>query len=154
MSGTYRFTAVSDLAASREIVWDHVSTPDGVNSEFFPFLRMTWPPGLEKLSPETVPLGRRLCRSWILLFGLIPVDYDDIVLAEVEPGHGFLETSTMLTQRLWRHERIVEDLPGGGCRVRDNLEFEPRAAWAGRLQLPMFRAVFAYRHHRLRTMFG
>ena len=36
-------------------------------------------------------------RSWILLFGVMPVDYDDLGLERIEPGRGFLERSTMLT---------------------------------------------------------
>ena len=48
---------------------------------------------------------QRLFRSWILLAGIIPVEYDDIVFEEVEPGHRFQERSSMFTLRVWEHER-------------------------------------------------
>jgi hypothetical protein len=51
--------------------------------------------------------GTRAGRSWILLFGLIPVDYDDLGIAELEPGRRFLERSTMLSMGFWEHERLA-----------------------------------------------
>jgi len=69
---------------------------------------MTVPRGFERLDPERVELGRPLGRSWVLLFGLIPFDYDEITLVRLEEGRGFLERSQMLTQRTWEHERTLE----------------------------------------------
>ena len=46
----------------------------------------------------------------MLLGGFLPVDYDDLCLAEIEPPRRFLERSRMLSMSIWQHERIVEPL--------------------------------------------
>ena len=58
------------------------------------------------------------------LFGVLPFDYDELKLVELSPGRGFHEESTMLSMRLWRHERTLE--PDGDAKtvVRDHLTFE------------------------------
>lgn len=141
------------LATDRQAVWDVISTPDGINAEFRPWLRMTFPAELGALTPETVPIGRRLCRSWLLFLGFIPIDYDDVTLLSVDPPAGFEERSPMLTSREWRHTRTLEVVEGG-CRVVDVLAFEPRLG----LMRPVIRrivgAVFALRHRNLRRRFG
>ena len=103
---------------------------EGINFEMAPLFRMTVPRGLDDLDLATVEPGR-LGRSWILLFGLVPVDYDDLGLERIEPGRGFLERSTMLSQRLWEHERTIEPLAGGGCTVTDRVAWEPRLPLRG-----------------------
>jgi hypothetical protein len=114
---------------------------------------MTHPPEVEDLNPSNVPLGERLFRSWVLLFGVIPFEYDDIVLVRVDPGEGFLERSSMLTQRTWEHERTLRDA-GGGCEITDRILFEPRLPLVGSLLRPLIRAFFRHRHRRLRAQFG
>lgn len=126
----------SELRAPADVVWRHAISPQGVNREFRPWLRMTFPANAGDFT-ETWQPGQRLFRSWILLFGVLPVEYDDLAFAEIEPGRRFLERSTMLTQRVWEHERIVEPTPGG-CRVTDRVRFVPRL---GAL-LPVYEAVF------------
>jgi len=86
----------SRLDAAPEAVWERVTSPEGINFEIAPLLRMTVPGGLEALDLDRVEPGR-LGRSWILLFGVLPVDYDDLRLERIEPGRGFLERSTMLS---------------------------------------------------------
>jgi ligand-binding SRPBCC domain-containing protein len=147
------FSVGSRLDASAEDVWASVTTAAGVNAELMPIVRMTVPRGLEDLSLEDAVPGERLGRSWILLFGLIPIDYDDITLVEVEPGRGFLERSPMLTQRRWEHERRLEP-DGAGCTVTDRVRFEPRLPVPVALLRPVFHAVFRHRHRRLRRRFG
>jgi len=148
-----RFEVSSFVKAPPALVWARVSTMAGVNDELWPLLRMTHPPGQDRLDGADVPIGRRAFRSWLLLFGAIPFDYDDLTFARIEPGHGFLETSTMLSQRRWIHERRLEPMPGG-CRVVDRVRFEPRLRAAGPLLVRLFRAVFRYRHWRLRRAFA
>ena len=146
------FTVESRLRADRETVWRHATRPSELGDEFWPFLRMTFPAEVEVLG-ESVPLGERIGRSWMLLFGLLPVEYDDLTLVEVEPGHRFLEQSTMLSQRRWEHERTIVD-DGDGCRVTDRIEFEAKVPFLEPIYAPVFRATFAWRHHRLRKRFG
>ncbi len=142
----------SNLAAKREVVWRHAVSPDDLNREFRPFLRMTFPPDVTDLTAGARP-GERRFRSWLLLFGIVPVEYDDVVFDEVEPGRRFLERSTLWTQRVWEHERIVEPSPGG-CRVTDRVHFVPRVPWLEAVQAPTFRATFWWRHRQLRRIFG
>lgn len=135
------------------MVWDRVTTPAGINDEMYPYLRMTLPRGLESLDPGSVELGERLGRSWILLFGLLPFDYDDICLTRLEPGEGFLERSTMLSQRAWEHERTLKPVEGG-CEVTDRVRWEPRIGILASPLRPIFGWFFRHRHRRLVRHFG
>jgi len=147
------FTVSSRLNASADEVWAAVSTMRGVNFELRPLVRMTHPPGLTSLDSAVVPIGERAFRSWILLFGFLPIDYDDLTFVALDPGRGFHERSAMLTQRRWEHERRLEPAENG-CAIIDIVSFEPRAPGIGVLLRPLFRAVFAHRHRRLRRRFG
>ena len=148
-----RFEVSSLVPASPEAVWARVSSIDGINHELMPLARMTCPPEFVAIDPARVPLGVRLFRSWVLLFGVVPVDYDDLTLVRVEPGRGFLESSRMLSQRRWVHERTLAPA-GAGCRVTDRIEFEPRLPIGGRLFLLVFRFFFRHRHRRLLRWFA
>jgi ligand-binding SRPBCC domain-containing protein len=147
------FEVTSIVPAPPAAVWDRVTTFEGVNHELMPIVRMTCPPAMRGIDPATVPLGRFWFRSWLLLFGLLPVDYDHLRLVAIEPGRGFHEDSTMLSQRRWVHRRDLEPV-AGGTRVRDRIEFEPRLPFLGPLLRIVFRAVFHHRHRRLATHFS
>jgi len=152
---SHAFEISSLVAATPEAVWARVSTMEGVNDELRPLARMTYPrraAGM-RLDPAVVPLGERLFRSWVLLFGFLPVDYDDLTLVRIEPGRGFLESSRMLSQRRWIHERALEPA-AGGCRITDRVRFEPRVDLLGRAFLPVFRFFFRHRHRRLVSVFA
>lgn len=144
----------SRLAADPAAVWERVTTPEGVNDEMRPYLRMTLPRGVESLDVETVELGEPIGRSWILLFGLVPFDYDDLCLVRLDPGRGFLERSTMLSQRLWEHERMLEPTDEGGCLIADRVRWEPRLGLPGSPLRPVIGWFFRHRHKRLRRRFG
>lgn len=149
----FAFSFESRLGAPAGRVWDHAVTMEGVNRELAPLARMTAPPGLQRLDAAGIVPGRRVMRSWILLFGFLPIDYDDVTFVEFEAPRRFLERSPMLSQHCWQHERVVEEV-AGGCLVRDTVRFEPRVAWVGRLQAPLFRLAFRNRHRRLARLFG
>jgi ligand-binding SRPBCC domain-containing protein len=149
-----RVEAASRLDAPAERVWERVITPEGINEELMPLLRMTMPAEVQRLDPDTVPIGQRICRSWILLFGVLPFDYDDVTLVRLDPGRGFLERSPMLSQRWWEHERTLEPDGPGACVVRDRLSFEPRLGLPGAAVEPLVRRVFRHRHRKLRKRFG
>ena len=84
---------------------------------------------------------------------MIPFDYDDITLERLEPGRNFLERSTMLSQRLWEHERTLESVPGG-CVITDRVAWEPRLGLPPRALSPVIGFFFGHRHKRLRRRFG
>ncbi len=146
------FRIGSRLRAEPAAVWERAMSAEGINAELGPLLRMTVPRGLESLDLhglEPGPLGR----SWLLLFGLLPIDYDEIGLERIEPGRCFLERSTMLSQRLWEHERTIEPT-GEGTTIVDRLAWEPRLPLPGRLLRPLIAAVFRHRHKQLQRHFG
>lgn len=147
------FEVTSVVPATPDEVWARVATFEGVNDELMPIVRMTCPPAFRRIDPATVPIGRPWFRSWLLLFGIVPFDWDHLRLLAVEPGRGFREDSTMLSQRRWVHERRLEAVPGG-CRVTDRVAFEPRLAMLGPILRPVFRAVFRHRHRRLGAYFA
>ena len=140
----------STLAARPDGVWAAASTLRGVNHELGPWIRMTGP---QDTSFESAEPGRQFARSWLLLFGVIPFDYDDLTFARVRPGAGFLERSRLLSASTWEHERTIEPV-GGGCRVTDRVRFTPRIRSAAPLQSALVAAVFRHRHRRLRGRFG
>jgi ligand-binding SRPBCC domain-containing protein len=142
------------LPAPAAEVWARAASEEGINDELRPVLRMTMSPPLRGKTIEDVPTGERLGRSWILLGGVLPVDYDDLCLVEVEPGRRFQERSSMAALRIWTHERVVEPAGDGGCTVTDRLGWEPRAAlaWvpgADRIIARIVGALFRHRHRRL-----
>ena len=146
------FWIFSDLCASREALWRHATSPEGVNYEMAPLLRMTFPTTEIDLAAAWAP-GKKLFRSWMLVGGILPVEYDDLTFIEVEPGYRFLERSQLLTQRVWEHERTLTAIDGG-CRLTDRIAFEPRLGLPAALFLPTFRLVFGHRHRRLKKRFG
>jgi hypothetical protein len=143
----------SELDAGAETLWARVTDPAGINDEMRPLLRMTVPAGAEDFGLDDPEPGR-IGRSWLLLFGFLPFDYDDITIVRIEPGRSFLERSSMLSMRLWEHERTLE--PGGDnrCRVTDRVAWEPRLPLPGALFRPLVLAIFRHRHNRLRLRFA
>ena len=144
----------SHLPVAAADVWARAVTERGINDELRPLLRMTFPRRLRGLTIDEVEVGVPLGRSWILLGGLVPVDYDDLLLAELEPGRCFLERSRTLSFKVWQHERIVEPDGDHACRVTDRLGFELRPALAripgsARLARAIVAALFRHRHRRL-----
>lgn len=134
-------------------MWSWVITPEGINDEMRPYLRMTLPPGVEQLDPESIELGKPIGRSWILLFGLLPFDYDDVTVVRLDPERGFLERSQMLSQRSWEHERSIE-LDGNGCLIADRVSWQPRLGLPARPLRPVIGWFFRHRHKRLQRHFG
>ena len=146
----------SDVAAPVGAVWDRVISPEGINDEMRPWLTMSMPRGAEDLTIDTVELGVPLGRAWIRLFGLLPIDYDHLSIAALEPGRSFHEVSTMLSMRSWQHERTLTPVSDAVTRVHDRITFEPRVLL--RPSAGLFRRVlaafFAHRHRRLARHFS
>lgn len=153
-----RVEVTSYVSALPDAVWRRISTAEGINHELRPWLRMTTPRGLRGQTLDAVPLRRPLGRSWVLLLGLIPFEFDDIFLAERGPGRRFLETSSSLTMRHWHHERVITET-NGGSEVSDRLQFEPRGLagripWIRQAMRRFVTSVFRHRHRRLTGYFS
>jgi ligand-binding SRPBCC domain-containing protein len=152
-----RIETTSVVAATSEEAWSRATSPAGINFELRPWMRMTVPREFKAGLPDNLDIPARLGRSWVLVFGFLPVERDDIFVAELEPNHRFRERSTMLSMDLWGHERVVER-EGAGTRVTDRIAFELR--WPLR-HLPfayavagaIIAALFRHRHRRLQTYF-
>ena len=143
-------TQRSIVQANADVVWRRVTDPIGINAELFPILRMSVPNSIRGKGIEEIPLRLPVCRSWFYLFGILPVDFDDITIAHCEPGKRFREESTILSMRSWTHERVLRDVPGG-CEVTDTLTYQLR--FPLRLNRWFIRGVlgylFAHRHRQL-----
>lgn len=151
------FVISSDLAAAPALVWDRAVTEEGINDELHPLVRMTMPPGLRGKTIADVEVGVELGRSWILLGGLLPIDYDDLRLVELEAGRRFRERSRTAAFAVWSHERTLEPV-AGGCRVTDRLGFElkrpvARVPGSARLAEAIVGLLFRHRHRRLQRHF-
>lgn len=142
----------STLSAPVERVWARVGTFAGVNDELRPLLRMTAPAGTT-LTPDDAPIGRPWFRSWLLLGGVLPIDFDHLRLVAIDPPHGFHERSTMLSAAVWEHRRTLTEAGPEETRLVDELHVEPRAPFGPILRRAV-PVVFRYRHERLRARFG
>jgi ligand-binding SRPBCC domain-containing protein len=112
---------------------------------------MSAPRHVKDLTSVAFEPGVPMFRSWLKLFGVLPVDYSDLTLLSLTPGVGFVEQSRMGSMKLWRHERQIIPLESG-CRVTDTLTFEPRLG--GRLVVAFVARFFAHRHEMLRRYLG
>lgn len=149
---TREFRESVDLPVPAQAVLDNLHLA-GVNEELRPLVRMTCPAGSEKRPIFEWPAGQTLFASWILLFGVLPIDRHSFFLERIEPGRGFHESSSSLTNRSWKHRRIVETTPEG-CRVTDTVSFECRLPLLGALLKPVYRMVFRHRHRVLKRRYA
>jgi ligand-binding SRPBCC domain-containing protein len=146
--------SIVDAAAGQ--VWARIVTPEGINDELRPWMTMSMPRGAESLTVDNVPIGTPVGRCWMRLFGVLPFDYDHLTIAELWPGQGFHEESTMMSMRLWRHERSVTPGSDGKTVVHDRITFQLRGIL--RPLTPVvaagIRALFGHRHGRLQRYFA
>lgn len=124
---------------------------EGISTEMRSWMRMSVPRGITRLTDIDFVPGKPMFRSWLLLFGLLPVDWSKLTLLELDEGRGFIEQSPMGSMKLWRHERRIEEAEQG-CVLLDRLSFEPR--FARPLVAWFVRRFFEHRHAVLRRHLG
>lgn len=146
----------SHLAAPAPEVWERVVTAEGINDELRPWLTMSLPPRLSAKSLDYAHLGVPLGRAWLRAFGVAPFEWDELMLAELEPGRRFHEISSMMTARRWEHERTLTPTGVQSTRIHDRVLFEARLGGQAveALMHVLVSAVFTHRHRRLRRRFG
>jgi ligand-binding SRPBCC domain-containing protein len=150
-------TTVSVIDAPTAEVWAAVTTPQGINYELRPYMRMTVPRPFRGITIADIAPGTKLGRSFFLLFGIVPIDYDDITVAEIDNGTRFLERSTMMSMSTWTHERTLRQ-KGERTEVTDAVSYIARAplglipGWSSVLGV-MLGFLFRHRHRRLSKLF-
>ncbi len=147
MTTTFTFTVRSELPVSAQRFWSAQSLA-AVNEELRPIYRMTAPPEALRAPIDEWPTHVNSLSSWILLFGVIPVDRHHFGTIEFTESTAFAETSASWLNRLWKHERVIREVPGG-CSVTDTISFEPRLGPLGPLQKALYLRAFRHRHAML-----
>jgi ligand-binding SRPBCC domain-containing protein len=144
----------SKLKVPRETLWKWITSTEGISAELSPLVRMTTPKGIESLNDLEVKPNTRLFRSYILLFGFVPMDFSNMTIQELNENVGFIEKSPMGSMKSWRHERRIDDDPSDPTSVIlvDRLDFEPRIA--KKLAAWFVQKLFENRHRVLRKQFG
>ena len=151
MSGS--FTTSSRLHASCAEVWARIIAFTGINDELMPLLKMTIPAALRGFTIANAAPGIPLFQSWLLLGGVLPVDFDALRLVSVTPPHGFTEDCNLLSMQRWHHARVL--CPSqDGCTLTDTLGWEPRARVVGLLAPQAIGAPFGQHRGCLRVLLG
>tara|TARA_R110002072_G_scaffold77138_1_gene180281 strand:- start:8375 stop:8890 length:516 start_codon:yes stop_codon:yes gene_type:complete len=148
----YEFERSSELNASPSLLWDAAVTPANINREFRPVLRMTFPNDTRRIT-EPLVLNQTIFRSWLLLFGVLPIEYDDLAFSEIVEGQMFHEKSSMFFVRTWEHIRCITPVECGS-RLTDTIRFEPKVRVLGPAQMQLFKLVFKLRHTNLVKTYG
>ncbi|MGH1484600.1 MAG: hypothetical protein ACRBCI_00185 [Cellvibrionaceae bacterium] len=141
----------SEVKANPETVWNWIASGAGIEKEISPIIRMSSLAAIEPSKIGQVVLGEPLVRSWIWLFGFIPIGYSDLTLIEINQGKGFLEKSPMSNMCNWEHERRMEVVESGSI-IKDILIFEPR--FLPKISCMFINFLFNHRHKKLVKYLG
>lgn len=147
-----KFEVSSNLKISPEDI-DGLLTMKGVNTELNPFIRMTAPSEWSSKPIYEWPTDKVLFASWILLFGILPIDRHTFFFQSIDRQRGFAESSKSLTNKLWQHRRDI-NRNGASCQVTDTVEFQCRLPVLAYILAPVYRFIFKHRHRVLRSYFG
>ncbi|WP_226597235.1 hypothetical protein [Marinobacter nauticus] len=147
-----KFEVSSNLEISPEDA-DGLLTMQGVNRELSPFIRMTAPSEWSSKSIFEWPTGKVLFSSWILLFGILPIDRHTFFFQAIDRQRGFSEASSSLTNKIWHHRRDLHR-NGTSCRVIDTVEFQCRLPLLAYVLGPVYRFIFEHRHKVLRSCYN
>ena len=150
MSANFEYT--SELLCEKHTILQGFDLA-AVNAELMPLVRMTAPSRWRDENLFSWPVQQPLFHSWVLLFGVLPVDLHRFCLESVDPASGFQEHSNTWMNRSWRHQRLIESTERG-CRVTDRVQYESRLPLFGSLMRPVYKLVFRHRHRRLRRRYG
>jgi hypothetical protein len=93
----FTFTIESEINSTKEVLWQHITQMKNVNVELSPFMKMTYPKTMSEIGDREVPTNVVLFKSWILLFGFIPIDLHSLRLDRLDYGSAFYENSYCCT---------------------------------------------------------
>lgn len=123
----------------------------GVNYELSPILKMSAPQKWEVEPISKWPVNSDIFSSTILLFGFLPIDLHRFNFLSVN-GMGFKEASSSLLNKLWSHERTIST-SGSGSKIKDVVHYKSKLGFLGNLFKPVYQAIFAHRHKRLKLKY-
>lgn len=146
------FEIVSVLEVKADRLAKDVLTMEGVNYELSPWLQMSAPEEWQTKPIKHWPINREIFKSWIRLFGFIPVDLHVFKLIETSEK-GIKECSSSIINKYWKHDRTILKLDAVST-VRDSLEFHPRLYFLRFILKPLYKSVFIHRHYRLKQKYG
>ena len=109
-----------------------MTTPEGVNGELMPIVRMTLAPRREPARPRH--RRRRRAASGAAGFscsGSCRSTGTTWCSSASTRRTASSSARRWPSMRTWEHERTLEPTPGGGCVVRDRVRFEPRLPGPG-----------------------
>jgi len=142
----------SVLEAPPDVVWERAGRVSGVNDELWPLAKMTCPAHLDRIAAPTHAVGGPPVRSWMLLFGVVPIERRSIQFDVLEEAR-FVDCSTGWLNGRWRHDRSVVARDDGSTLLTDKLVLEPRVSLMSVLLRPAVTWMFSRRHRRLRRRF-
>ena len=148
-------TQRSVIAAPIEAVWTRVASMDGINDELMPYMRMVLPRRHRGKTIADIEVGVPLGKVMLLYGGLLPLDYDDLTIAEFTPGVGFREESSMAWMGVWQHTRRLAAVSSTETEVVDDLRFRPRLPLRPLTPVLVWFVghLFRHRHRRLAEHF-
>ncbi|AZZ36921.1 hypothetical protein CIK05_09000 [Bdellovibrio sp. qaytius] len=139
----------STVNASIDQVWQSITSLQGLTSEMMPLMRLTAPKGFKNLS-DIYPRQKDI-KSYVLLFGVFPIDTTDLHLKSLTVHKGFIEESNMASMNYWRHERKLTQLSASQVSIVDELTFEPRRFT--KISVYIIKKFFEHRHKNLKKLF-
>lgn len=149
----FTLTIESKINSTKEILWQHITQMKNINVELSPFIKMTYPAKMSEIGDREVLMNEVLFKSWILLFGFIPIDLHHLCLGKIDFGTGFYENSYSVYMRYWKHTRTINER-NEKVFVRDEIHFSPRISFAGLVLLPFFKLFLKNRHKNLAKAFS
>lgn len=150
---TLSYEVSSELAGvAVQEVWEQINTWAGVNYELGPWVRMTHPDQIQRVT-DVAPDGAVHFSSRILALGLLPIDTHHFGLRDIKPPEFFDEASYSGMMQVWCHRRTLTPTQHG-VRVTDQCHFTPRFALLGGLLRWVYLQIFRRRHRRLTKFFA
>ena len=143
----------SQLSIDKKVLIEHAFSMRGVNTELFPWMKLTYPKGPDFLRGNILAPGRFLFKSWFLFLGFIHIDYYSFYFIFLSQEGDFHENSSSLTYKNWCHIREISSSEEG-CLLKDDLEITPRLFFLSPLIRFFARRIFLHRHSVLRKKFN
>ncbi len=146
MELTRVFEATTDLPLDRAAVFGFFSDPRNLERLTPPWLRF------RIVTPEPLPVGEGSVYEYRLSLHGLPLRWRTLITAWSE-GRRFEDLQIRGPYALWYHVHTFEDLPDGGTRMTDRVQYRLPFGPVGLLALPWVARdvarIFAWREQAL-----